>query len=122
MLEFSLIFSLIFSVEFTVVGFIPNDELLELRESLYDLKKFIKLTDDYIMIMLELFKIKSNQLILDKFKKHEFYKLVMSYTSKNDCVNFESNNRDNINDDNNELIPIKYKTDDYELLNANSRC
>ena len=37
----------------------------------------------------------------------------MSYTSKNDCVNFESNNRDNINDDNNELIPIKYKTDDY---------
>ena len=92
-----------------------NDKLLEIRESLYDLNKFIKLTDDYIMVMLELLRIKSNQIILDRFKKHQFYKLVASYTSKTNYIKFD--NKQDKQDDNQELIPNKYQTSDYIICN-----
>jgi HD superfamily phosphohydrolase len=82
-----------------------NENILRIRESLIDLNKFIRLTDDYVMIMCEMF---GNKDVIDRYIKHDFYKLVSSYTSKDKYDNF-----DDFDDNKDGRISRKYKSNEY---------
>jgi HD superfamily phosphohydrolase len=80
-----------------------NEDILKIRERLNDLNKFIELTDEYVIMLINMF---GNKDIIDKFISHNFYKLVTSYTSKYKYDDFEDNNIDG-------KISNEYKSDKY---------